>query len=168
MEKREPWPEAVKKFFHEAADTNPYATSATMRAYDQQLRNAVRAALSEAAAAWRAAAGDYAHSIPQPSRQNPFPPADQVQHLKVLTHAADRLSQLAADVSALEVPATDRVHHRVQNATLLLETVIDMDRALLLLMPALAACQDLSDLDQQLAVFQHQLQDRRQLLREIP
>ena len=168
MEKHEPWPDTIKKFFHEAADTNPYATSATMRAYDQQLRNAMRAALSEAAASWRTVAGDYAQSIPQPNRQNPFPPAEQIQHLKVLKYYADLLSQLSSEVSALEVPATDRVYHRVQNATLLLETVIEVDRALLLLMPGLIACREIPDLDDRLRVLQNKLQERRQLLRDIP
>jgi hypothetical protein len=168
MEKREPWPKAIGKFFYEAEDANPYATSATMRAYDQQLRNAAQGALGQAAAQWRSLAQELAQSIPQPSRDHPFPPADQMQRLKALKNRADTLSQMAAEVTALEVPATDRVHHRVQNATLLLETVIEMDRALLYIMAEVLEAQEMAQLDEKLTGVRAKLQERRQLLREIP
>ncbi len=168
MEKREPWPAALNKFLHEAEDTNPYATAETMRAYDQLLRNAAQGALSEAAAQWRSRAQEFAQTIPQPSRAQPFPPVGQMQQLKALRSRADVLSQLASQVTALEVSPSDRVHHRVQNGTLLLETLIEMDRTLLYMLADVLAAEEMEALDGKIAAVRAQLHERHRLLAEVP
>lgn len=138
-----------------------------MRAYDQMLRNAAAAILSEAASQWRQQAQMLAQRILQPTREQPFPPADQMQHLKILNKRADRLSQLAGTVRAREVPATDRVHHRTQDGTVLLETLIEIDRALLLLLADVLEESGGAQLDETLERAGQQIRERRQILEQI-
>ena len=168
MEKHEPWPMAVRKFFSAPHDNNPYATTETMRSYDQILRNAVADRISHVAAFWRQKAQELGQNIPLPTRDNPFPSTQQINAAKHVRAIAGNLSQWASQIAALEVPAQDRVHHRVQNAPLLLDTLLAVDLALINSVNELEQAREVADITANLQAFEKCLRDREQLLRDIP
>jgi hypothetical protein len=137
VERHDPWPEAVRKWLVEAADRNPYATAETLRAWDAVIRNAIADALEQAASRWRAWYGEAARAMPAPSRDHPFPDAAALARVRALKAQADRCSDTAAFVRALEMPAHDRVFNRLRNDDALLEALLDYDAALA------GVCQDL-------------------------
>jgi hypothetical protein len=127
MERRDPWPEAWAKWLSEARDTNPYASADTMRAWDNVVRNTVADALERVAARWRAWYTEAHQAMPAPSRDAPLPDPSHLSVLRLLKQQAEACSNLAAAVRAREMPAHDRVFHRLRNHDTLLETLLHYD-----------------------------------------
>lgn len=174
MEKHDSVQEIVAKFFSEARDTNPYASAATMRALDQVIRNTLSGDLVASAAVWRRRYQEVSAEIPVPSRENPFPDRNLLQKAKRLKALADRLSQVASQVAALEAPSQDRVYNRIRNNTALLDMLIEVDRGLALVarrieVSTLATSpMDESALELGLSDLESLLRQRRQIVAGTP
>jgi hypothetical protein len=130
MERREPWPKALEKWLSEAADTNPYATAETMRAWDNVLRGALADGLEAAARRWRDWAVDAQKAMPTPSREHPWPDPGLLANVRSLRETAARCSDLAAAVRALEMPGEDRVYNRLRSHGPLLDLLLAYDSQL--------------------------------------
>jgi hypothetical protein len=133
VERHDPWPVALDKWLAESRDRNPYASGETMRAWDNVIRNHLADALEAAAARWRAWRQEAQAAMPLPTRADPFPDAARMAALRALEAQANRCSEAAAAVRALEAPAQDRVYNRVRSLDTLLETLIAYDSRLALL-----------------------------------
>ncbi|PSR34182.1 MAG: hypothetical protein C7B46_06430 [Sulfobacillus benefaciens] len=174
MEKHDSVQEIVAKFFSEARDINPYASAATMRALDQVIRNTLSGDLVAAAAVWRHRYQEASAEIPAPSRDNPFPDHHLLQKAKQLKALADHLSQLASQVAALEAPSQDRVYNRIRDNTALLDTLIEVDRALAAIARRIEASSlatspmDTNALELGLSELESLLRQRRQILAGTP
>lgn len=129
MERQEKIAAIVQQFWHESADTNPYASAEKVRALDRIIRNTVADHLAYAAGLWRGAYQVYMTTLGHPTRDHPLPSASDLAHGKALRRIAEELSALAATVLALETPTSDRVYHRVRDNDVLLDALVDMDYA---------------------------------------
>jgi hypothetical protein len=138
MERKEPWSVAWRKWLSESSDTNPYATADSLRAWDNVIRNAAADALEAAAARWREWAMSAQRALPMPSREHPLPDPEQMAAVRALQRTAAACSDKAAAVRALEMPAHDRVFHRLRNQEPLLEALIAYDAELAACVEALA------------------------------
>ncbi len=138
-ESGQPWPAALAKYLNQSADTNPYATAATLRAWDLLLRNAVADGLEAAAGRWRAFAQQAQKAMAMPTREHPRHDPDALQEARRLREIAGELSELAALVRAQPVPPSDRVWNRLRRHQSLLDTLLTYDARLALAADQLAA-----------------------------
>lgn len=164
----------MHKFLVETADTNPYATAATMRALDGLIRNQLSAQLARAAHLWRETWMAYNRTIPPATREEPFPDRAMLQTARQLKGLADRLSSLAGTVTALPAPVNDRVWNRVRNHALTLQTLIDMDYDLVSIasgwdsMPTSGDSTTVTETTARLDQLESRLRDRQLLLERVP
>lgn len=127
MERHEALHVIGAKFLSQGRDTNPYASAETMRAFDQVIRNNLGDGLARAAAAVRTLYQEQSRLMGTPTRERPFPDPADLARLRHLKRLADQLSEWVSSVHALEVPANDRVYHRIRDNDQLLELLIDVD-----------------------------------------
>ncbi len=137
MERREALLVIVAKFFQEGRDVDPYASTETMRALDQVIRNQLTDSLSRSAQQWRRLYQEEGRKLGTPSRNNPFPDRAAMDRLRHFKEMADNLSQLTAQINALEAPASDRVYHRIRKNDQILSHLIDVDYQLAMTAAAL-------------------------------
>ncbi len=130
MERQDAWPVALDKWLSEARDTNPYATAEGMRAWDSVIRNHVADALEAAASRWRGWYTEAHRALPTPSREHPWPDRDQMARVQDLKRVADQCSAEGARVRAQEMPAHDRVFHRLRGNDSLLDLLLACDARL--------------------------------------
>lgn len=130
---------ALAKYLNQSADRNPYASAASIRAWDLLLRNAVADSLEAAAGRWRAFAQQAQKAIAMPSRQHPLPDPEQLQAGRRLREIAGELSELAALVRAQPVPPSDRVWNRLRHHRQLLDDLLTHDARLALAAEQLTA-----------------------------
>lgn len=130
MERQDAWPVALDKWRSEARDTNPYATADSLRAWDGVIRNHVADALEGAASRWRGWYTEAHRALPTPSREHPWPDRGQMARVQELKRVADQCSGEASRVRAQEMPAHDRVFHRLRANDGLLDLLLACDARL--------------------------------------
>src|SRR4051812_3916707 len=110
---------------------NFYNAKNRMRADDLLVRQKAAETLGLAANALGALQGDYQRRyVPAGTREQPFPPPEQMERLREIGQARDRLSALAAEIRGMPVPAQDRTWARIRDEQSLLENLLHYDRAL--------------------------------------
>jgi hypothetical protein len=110
---------------------NFYNAKNRMRADDLLVRQKAAETLGLAANALGALQGDYQRRyVPPGTREQPFPPPEQMERLREIGQARDRLSTLAAEIRGMPVPVQDRTWARIRDERSLLESLLQFDRAL--------------------------------------
>ena len=178
MERHEQIGAIAAKFLNESRDVNPYATADTMRALDHVIRNGLGDGLGRAAAAWRAVYQQQSHRVGVPSRDHPFPDADQMALMRECKRISDALSDWVSRVHALPAPASDRVYHRIRDNDQLLELLIAADYHLAAVAEAIERlsstvtvdkAKDLTaEFDEKLAELESAVADRSRMLSSVP
>jgi len=130
MERHDPWPVALEKWLSEAQDVNPYASAASMRAWDNVIRNHVADALEAVAGQWRRWYTEAHGALPTPSRDHPWPDRAQMAAVQDLQRLAADCSAEAASVRAQEMPGQDRVFNRLRSHDGLLDLLMACDARL--------------------------------------
>ncbi len=130
MERHDTWPVALDKWLSEARDANPYATAESLRSWDNVIRNHVADALEAVAGQWRLWYTEAHRTLPTPTRAHPWPDREAMAWVQDLKRVADQCSAEASRVRAQEMPAEDRVFHRLRAHDGLLDLLMACDARL--------------------------------------
>ncbi len=178
MERHEQIAQVALKFLNESRDINPYASSDSMRALDHVIRNGLADGLARAAGVWRSLYQRQSRVVGVPTRDRPFPDAQQMALLREYKRAADTLSEWVSRIHALPAPANDRVYHRIRDNDQLLELLIATDYQLATIADGIDhaadgvaianAAESLALLDAKMAELEAQVTERSRLLTHIP
>ena len=110
---------------------NFYNAKNRMRADDLLVRQKTAETLGLAANALGALQGEYQRRyVPPGTREQPFAPPEQMERLRELGQARERLALLASEIRAMPVPTQDRTWSRLRDERSLLERLLQFDRAL--------------------------------------
>lgn len=113
---------------------NCYRSENQMRADDQLVRQRASQALAEAARLLSGLHVAYQQRfIPTATRENPLPPAGELQRAREITRLRERIEALDAQVRGMSVPTQDRFWQRYRTEAGLLNQLIDFDYRLITL-----------------------------------
>jgi len=111
---------------------NYYKVENRARADDLLVRARAAGALSTAVGMLSALHGAYRrHYIPPPSRENPFPPAEESRRAQEILSLRDRLANLASLIRGMSAPTQDRIWRRFRQELDLLERLLHADSLLI-------------------------------------
>ncbi|HEY8885763.1 MAG TPA: hypothetical protein VIO35_10660 [Chloroflexota bacterium] len=117
---------------------NLYETKNRTRADDLLVREKAAECLAEAATTIRSLRTAYHRRfVPPPSRENPDPPPERMQHIREMARLQDRLGDLETRIRGMAVPSQDRVWEHLRSEKTLLNQLLLHDYNLI------APCQDL-------------------------
>ncbi|WP_179404405.1 hypothetical protein [Burkholderia guangdongensis] len=109
---------------------NAYRQENKDRADDQIIRNGVCALLGEARAQLTAHVAGIRRAIPTPSRENPFPGADERARIAVLDALGRDIEAVEALIRHLPVPENDATWRRHRSEREFLPRLADADEAM--------------------------------------
>ena len=120
---------------------NFYNRGNAARADDLLVREKAAHQLGEAAAALSALEVAYRRQfVPNPTRENPYPPADAMERLRAIGGLKARISDVAVRIRGAATPTQDRIWFRLRNEQTLLYQLLTFDQSLI------AAAQQVSEL----------------------
>jgi hypothetical protein len=111
---------------------NYYSNENRARADDLLVRERAAGALSAAVGALSNLHGAYRRQfIPPPSRENPFPPAEESRRAQDILALRDRLTRLSSLIRGMSAPAQDKIWRRFRQELDLLERLLHADLLLI-------------------------------------
>ncbi|MDQ2730652.1 MAG: hypothetical protein M3Y56_03250 [Armatimonadota bacterium] len=125
---------------------NLYNSNNRARADDLLVRQRASASIGDAASHLGEVATDYAaHHIPPSTRENPYPPREQMAQLEQMNELKDQVSTLGALIRAMPAPTQDRTWARIRSESGTLNALLRLDCRLITVADAiLHAVQNLS------------------------
>lgn len=107
---------------------NLYNTNNRARADDLLVRQRASASIGDAASYIGQVATDFAaHHIPASTRENPYPPMEQMAQLRQVEEFRDRLSTLGSQIRAMPAPTQDRTWARIRSESGTLNALLRLD-----------------------------------------
>lgn len=111
---------------------NYYRAENRARADDLLIREQAAASLSGAVGQLSALHSDYRlRHIPPPSRENPFPPPDELRRAQDILALRDRITRLAAALRGMSAPTQDKIWKRFRQELDLLNQLLSVDSLLI-------------------------------------
>ena len=110
---------------------NFYRVENQLRADDQLVRSKCTLLLNAASGSVESAEHTYRREhLPAPTRANPYPNAEAISNAQSLERLAHELRALTGQLTALPVPANDRMTQRYRHEAETLQTLIEHDAEL--------------------------------------
>lgn len=109
-----------------------YRSQQKVRADDQLVRERATRALSESVGVLTALHAAFQRAyIPPATRQNPFPPADEVQRSTAILALRDRVVNAGALIRGMPLPGVDRIWQQVRTGSDMLWQLLAFDYQLI-------------------------------------
>jgi hypothetical protein len=107
---------------------NYYRAENQARADDQLVRQKASHALADSIAALARLHTDYQRTyVPSPSRDQPFPPREEMERARQITALRERIEGLDGVVRGMPVPTADKTWARFRQELSLLTQLLDVD-----------------------------------------
>jgi len=111
---------------------NYYKAENRARADDLLIRQQAAGSLSQAVGALSSLHSAYRlRYLPPPSRENPFPPREDLQRAADILALRDRIDRLAAAIHGMSVPTQDKIWKRMRQELELLNRLLSTDYLLI-------------------------------------
>jgi hypothetical protein len=111
---------------------NFYDNRNQARTDDLLVRQKAAASLNEAAGLLGKLEGDYQRRyIPPATRENPFPPAENLERLRQLSELRSHMQDTAGRILGMQTPTQDRTWQRFRSETALLQQLLTFDYQLI-------------------------------------
>jgi hypothetical protein len=111
---------------------NYYKAENRARADDLLIRQQAASSLSQAVAALSALHAAYRlRYLPPPTRENPFPPREDLQQAADILALRDRVDRIAAGIHGMSVPTQDKIWKRIRQEYELLTRLLSTDYLLI-------------------------------------
>lgn len=111
---------------------NYYKAENRARADDLLIRQQASGSLTQAVAALSALHSAYRlRFLPPPSRENPFPPREELQRAADILALRNRVDQVAAGIRGMSAPTQDKIWKRMRQELDLLTQLLSVDYLLI-------------------------------------